>query len=124
MRTYGGRLKLVLKGHVPAKKNLWKRGRGGRVYLNREAQDQIDYLTLQAQQKWSGKQPLTHPNFTVQFYARDQRGDRDNKFSTVLDLLQKAGVLVNDNIKQCNGTMTLLPAVVDKNERTVIDIAD
>lgn len=117
-------MKLVLKGHVPAKKNLWKRGRGGRVYLNREAQDQIDYLTLQAQQKWSGKQPLIHPDFSIQFYVRDQRGDRDNKQSTLMDVLQKAGVLLNDNIKQCNGKITLLPAVVDKNERTVINIAD
>ena len=27
---------LVLKGHCPSKKNLWKRGRGGRTYIDDE----------------------------------------------------------------------------------------
>ena len=115
-------MKIVLNGHCPAKKNLWKRGRGGRVYLNSEAQGQIDYLTLQAAKKWSGKQPLIHPDCSVQFSVRDQRGDRDNKLSTILDVLQKAGVVLNDNVKQFNGTITILPAIVDKHEKVVIEI--
>ena len=59
----------------------------------------------------------------VQFFARDRRRDRDNMFTTVLDCLCEAGVMVNDNIAQANGTVVLLPAVIDKDERVVIELA-
>jgi hypothetical protein len=31
-------------------------------------------------------------------------------------------VIVNDNIAQANGALILLPAVIDRNERTMIEV--
>jgi hypothetical protein len=39
---------LVLHGHCPSKKNLWKRGKGGRTYIDSATQALIDALTVQA----------------------------------------------------------------------------
>ena len=110
---------LVLHGHCPGKKNLWKRGRGGRTYIDSETKALIDALTLQAQNQWRGE-PVTHPDMRVRFYTRDRRRDRDNMLTTILDCLREAGVIVNDNIAQFNGTLSLLPAVIDENERVTI----
>ena len=72
---------IVLHGHCPSKKNLWKRGRGGRTYIDSETKALIDVLTLQAQNQWIGE-PLTQPDMRVQFFARDRRRDRDNMLTT------------------------------------------
>ena len=112
---------LVLHGHCPSKKNLWKRGKGGRTYIDSETKALIDALTAQAQNQWIGE-PVTHPDMRVQFFARDRRRDRDNMLTTLLDCLRDAGVIVNDNIAQANGTLVLLPAMIDKDERTVIEV--
>jgi hypothetical protein len=42
--------------------------------------------------------------------------------TTVLDCLRDADVIVNDNIAQGNGTLVLLPAVVDQDERVTITL--
>ena len=42
--------------------------------------------------------------------------------TSILDCLCEAGVIVNDNIAQFNGTVVLLPAVMDKDERAVIRV--
>jgi Holliday junction resolvase RusA-like endonuclease len=91
----------VLYGHCPSKKNLWKRGKGGRTYIDSETQALIDALTVQARAQWKHKQ-VTHPRMSIQFFARDGRRDRDNLLTTVLDCLREAGVIVNDNIKSFN----------------------
>jgi Holliday junction resolvase RusA-like endonuclease len=110
---------LVLKGHCPSKKNLWKRGKGGRTYIDHETAAIIAVLTAQAKAQWK-REPVTHPNILVQFYVRDKRRDRDNMLTTLLDCLCKAGVLVNDNMAQCNGLLVVYPALVDKNERAEV----
>jgi Holliday junction resolvase RusA-like endonuclease len=58
----------------------------------------------------------------IQFFARDRRRDRDNLLTTVLDCLREAGVIVNDNIKSFNGSLILLPAVIDRVERVKIEV--
>lgn len=119
---------LELKGHVPSKKNNYRSlPGGGGVFVNKSVQVAIDALTTQATYTWRlklGRDPLEHPKLTVQFFVANQRSDRDNKLSCLLDVLQKAGVLVNDSIRRCNGVLTLLPAIVDKDERTVIEIEE
>ena len=118
---------LILNGPVPGKKNGWHPRPGGGVRLDKSMQSQIDSLITQATYTWRlklNRGPLEHPDMRVTFHVRNQRSDRDNKLSTILDVLQKAGVLRNDSIRRFNGVLTLLPAIVDKDERTVIEIVE
>lgn len=112
---------LILHGHTPSKKNLWKRGKGGRTYIDDEVKAMLDALTTQAKAMWPDP-PLKNPEMEITFYVRDQRPDRDNKLTALLDCLREAGVIKNDNIKSCNGTITMRPAVIDARERVVVRI--
>jgi Holliday junction resolvase RusA-like endonuclease len=111
----------VLHGHCPCKKNLWKRGKGKRTYIDSEVKALIDCLTVQATNQWK-HEPVKHPWMSFEFFTRDRRRDRDNLLTTVLDCLREAGVIVNDNIKSFNGSLILLPAVIDKVERVKIEV--
>lgn len=112
---------LKLEGHVPAKKNLWKRSKRG-VYIDTKVASQIDKLTIQAAEQWRQREPAIHPDMTVQFYVKDRRPDLDNKSTTIWDCLRNAGVIRNDSVKWFNGKLTLLPAILDKDERVVIEV--
>jgi Holliday junction resolvase RusA-like endonuclease len=78
-------------------------------------------LTVQARAQWK-HELVTHPDVRVQFFAQDRRRDRDNMLTTILDCLRDAGVIVNDSIAQANGTLVLLPGVIDQNERVTIEV--
>ncbi len=114
---------LTLHGHCPSKKNLWRRGRGQKAYIDRSSQAEIDSLVLQARSAWR-RAPLSHPSMEVYIYTRSRRQDRDNIVTTILDVLVKAEVLTGDNIARFNGTLTVHPAKIDPNERVVIEIRE
>jgi Holliday junction resolvase RusA-like endonuclease len=114
---------LTLRGHCPSKKNLWRRGRGQKAYLDRSAQAEIDSLVLQARSAWK-RAPLSHPSVDVHIYTRSRRQDRDNIVTTLLDVLVKAGVLAGDNIAKFNGPVTVHPAQIDREERVVIHLGE
>ena len=65
---------------------------------------------------------LEHPRIDMFFIVGREDVDVDNIFSTVLDLLVKYGVLVDDNVRHCNGVKKLWPAEFNLNrwETTVI----
>lgn len=113
--------RLILSGHVPSKKNLYRRSKDGRLFLDTKVADQIKVLTKQAKSQWT-ETALEHPNVWATFFVRDARGDRDNKWATVSDVLQDAGVIRNDNVARFNGRLVIQPAVIDKRERVVVDI--
>lgn len=124
---------LVLYGHCPSKKNLWKRGGSGKMYLDTDVKHLIDGLTMQAVFHWPHLLPVEHPELTVRFFvaAKGTRTglrkhptdktkmievqlasgnrDRDGMLVTVLDCLQVAGVLANDDIERCNARMIIEP---------------
>ena len=110
---------ITLHGHCPSKKNLWKRGKNNRTYIDAAVKSQIDSLTLQASAQWPDP-PVKHPEIDVTFYVRDARPDRDNKLTTLFDCLREAGIIANDNIASFNGTVILRPAVIDKRERVIV----
>jgi Holliday junction resolvase RusA-like endonuclease len=115
------RHQITLRGHTPSKKNLYRRSKNGRLFLNEEVKAQIDGLILQANSQWRAK-PLEHPDVSVTFFVRDARGDRDNKWATISDVLQVANVIVNDNVARFNGRLVIQPAVIDTEERVVIEL--
>lgn len=112
---------ITLDGACPSKKNLYRRGRSGGLYLDRDVKAKLDFLTFQAARQWP-EAPVIHPDVDIQFYVLDQRTDRDNRLGALLDCLQKAGVIKNDNIKNFNGTVTILPAILAVRERTILKI--
>lgn len=114
-------MRLVLLGHVPSKKNEWGPRKGGGIVLSRGASRDIESLISWANYGWRGKPALEHPKMRVKFFVLNQRSDRDNKLSTILDVLQKAHVITNDNIAHFNGDVTILPAQVSDKESTVIE---
>lgn len=114
---------LTLWGHCPSKKNLWSRGEKAQ-FLPPEVKEQIESLTTQALFAWKQPGPVEHPEITVKFYVNAARRDRDGMLTTLLDCLQAASVLVNDNLRRCNGRMVVEPAdfVPDADERVEIRI--
>lgn len=117
---------LEIDGPVPAKKNMLRVTRFG-TYHDKDIADQIEQLRVRAWIRWKqlhdGPAPvLEHPDLAVTFYVMDRRSDRDNKLTTILDVLQEAGVLQNDSIRRCNGTITLHPAIIGEVEKTVVEI--
>lgn len=114
---------LTLLGHVPSKKNQWKPKQGG-VYLDKEANAAIAALMTQARIQWGPRRAMTHPAMDIEFHVRNLRSDRDNKLSCLLDVLQKSGVIHNDNAAWCNGWLVLKPVVVSKQERVIVTLTE
>ena len=94
------------------------------MVLPAEVKDQIATLTTQILFAWRFGGPVEHPEITVRFYVKAARQDQDGQYTTILDCLQAAGVLVNDNWAHNNGRKVLEPAefVNPENERVEITI--
>jgi len=88
---------LTFAGAIPSKKNRLRIS-GGRLFRNIGIAAQIDALTLclSAQWRWPA---LSRPYLLFAFGVIKDNADTDNQITTVLDCLQSAGVLVNDNTK-------------------------
>lgn len=93
---------LTLTGLVPSKKNAWRRGNGSKVYLPAQVQADIDALVFQAK---ALRHRLNIKEITgvrlsvvVVFHVPREHKDLDNCFTTLLDVLQKAGIIENDKL--------------------------
>lgn len=101
-------IELILQGRVPSKKNAWKARAGGKHYLPSQIQADIDALVIQAQaskhrldlKPIQGKKRL---RVIAEFFVHDEHIDLDNAFTTLLDVLQKAGVIENDRYVRAFG---------------------
>ncbi len=95
---YNGGMKIVLFGHVPSKKNskrIFVNGGRPRVLPSEihEAWEEEQLLALRRFQRFSGPCQIE-----ITVYAPNRRrGDLDNKASSILDLLCKAGTIQDDN---------------------------
>jgi Holliday junction resolvase RusA-like endonuclease len=90
---------LVIHGSVPTKKNNLRRSKNGGMFIDRKVSDAITPLLLQAQSIWGGKPPLNRvSSIRAVFYVGSRRSDLDGAFTTLQDVLVKAGVLKNDNM--------------------------
>lgn len=118
---------LDIRCPVPSKKNLLRptgtRERSVRrtplVYKKgvREQMTAIEgYIMLGWSKRKGSKAALVHPDVTVEMFVSDVLQDRDGIWTTILDCMKKAGVIVDDSIKYFNGTVSQVPAVTGQPE--------
>ena len=108
---------LVLWGHCPSKKSNYRVGGSGKLISDEATKSQIGILTTQALFQWKCRPPVEHPEVTTTFYIRSGRSDEDGKYVTLMDVLQHAGIIVNDNAKHFNGRKIHEPCVfVEESE--------
>lgn len=117
---------IVFVGFVPAKKNRYSptmRGGKMRFFKNDKLDAALKVLDSQIPDYCRGLQ-LEHPEMEWSFQVPDAKADRDNKITTLLDVLVDAGVLRDDNIKRCNGKWTVNEAEIVKGqeETTIVTI--
>lgn len=94
------------------------------MFLPAKVTLQIDSMTIQARSQWGKQAPVESPEISVTFYVARANKDQDGMYTTLLDCLQKAGVLVNDNIAHNNGRKVLHPCqfVSAGKERCEIEV--
>ena len=102
---------IELRGHVPAKKNNWRPRKGGGIGITDPAiSEAIKRLEMQIPGTVRDLN-LESPDIEFSFTYQKANWDRDNAVTTILDVLVKYGTLKNDNLKRCNGTITIHPAI-------------
>lgn len=69
---------------------------------------------------------LKHPRIEFQAFIPKKSWslDIDGVFTTILDILVKAGILAQDNIRNCNGGISILPVQDSARKRFVIKLTD
>lgn len=86
----------VIFGQVPAKANRYKVGKG-KMYRDVSVSDYERSFILQCQQ-YKGLMIDFEFEFAMIVYFKSKASDLDNAAKTVLDCLQKAGAIKNDNL--------------------------
>jgi len=114
-------VKITLRGHIPAKKNLYRRSKNGGMFRDNDVVAQINALQSQAILQWQGREPLSRPKASFLFHIADLRADVDNKHTTVLDILVAAKILVNDNAKHGPAPVTY-DWIIDKDASEGVEI--
>lgn len=118
-----GVVRLGQRGPVPAKKSKYRRSRGGGMHLDRDTTATIDGLVLQARSQWH-REPVDHREVTVRFHGAHEESDRDGNLATLLDVLQAAGVIRNDNVRHFNGWLHVASALPAEEPSVVVEITD
>lgn len=92
-------LQFSLEGEIPSKKNAWKPTAQGGRYIPGDVQSEIDALLWQLKPVRSKlPHPISGPiSIQVEFTTQTKRRDTDNRYTTLQDILQKAGIIENDN---------------------------
>jgi hypothetical protein len=80
------------------------------MFVDKKKKSILDSMALQIPGEARDRK-FEHPEFSFHFTYTNGAVDRDGVIVTVLDLLQKYGVIVNDNISHCNGMWQVHPAV-------------
>lgn len=117
--------KIELKGKVPSKKNQLRprKTKYGKItyYKDTDTQSLIDALSFQIPANLRGMK-LKHPLMSFKFDVptRGEAADRDGKYTTILDILVKTGVLADDNIRNCNGVHEIMESETKDEHVTTI----
>ena len=93
---------IELKGSMPSKKNAWKRGSQGNVYIDKDMKKELDYFSyeiIKQKNKAGIKKPLQGDiRIEATFYVKKAKIDLDNAYTTLQDLLQISRVIKNDSM--------------------------
>lgn len=99
---------VVIYGNLPAKKNrLRPRGRrfGGRAHrYDKKTTAELLSMELQARAAWGSLPPIAGPNIEIRLFLFNKRKDPDGIWTTVLDVLKKARVIVDDRASVLSGS--------------------
>lgn len=104
-------IELTLQGRVPSKKNAWRRKEGQRAYLPPQIKADIEALEWEALSARNKLVPSDREEIlgarrlraTAIFYVKKEVVDLDNAWTTLLDVLQKAGIITNDKLVRSAG---------------------
>jgi len=100
---------ISLVGAPISKKSLYRRKKGGGLYFDKKIKAALDAWELQVPASARGLK-LEHPRMDLFVRYENAASDRDGILATVLDLLQKTEVIVNDCIRNFNGEVVIHPA--------------
>ena len=92
--------KYIITGNVPSKSNCYKVIRlGNRCGLGKQKHLEVYEKSFKAQISEYKKEPIIDGlfSFEIDVYYDSRRPDLDNSLKVVLDCLQKAEVIKNDN---------------------------
>lgn len=108
---------------ISKKNNLRQRGAGLGYFNDPKVKAMEDYFLMQIPPEMVGIK-VEHPDVSYEFTVpeNNQRQDKDNLMTAVQDVLVKAGVFLNDNIKHHNGKITLLQAILGKKDEYGVKI--
>lgn len=85
---------IILKGEMLSKKNNWRRGRYGNVYLDAKNQARVDEFIWQIKQQ---KLPKLAGKIKVNVIFKIRRDkDIDNMLGSLFDILTAAEVIIDD----------------------------
>lgn len=116
-----GTITITLVGPFYSKKNAIRSGGAGRKgYYKTHVKLCMQSLELQARCDWGYRKPLIHPRIVVQFVTPVLAKDCDGLWTTVLDTLQKARVIIDDSINYFNGGIEFLPVITTEPHEAVV----
>jgi hypothetical protein len=116
---------ICLRGKIPSKKNSLrpgnKPGGPGFRYADGVKAAMVD-LQAQVTIQWGRLPAVIHPDYEIRLQVANEAHDRDGMETTILDVLKKAGVIVDDSVKYFNGYRHGPPAVVGTEDQAVIHL--
>jgi Holliday junction resolvase RusA-like endonuclease len=117
---------ITLFGQVPGKKNRYSptvnKKTGKAMFIkDSKLQKELDDLLVQIPGELRNLR-LESPDIEVELTVPNGRADRDNIFTSLLDVLVQARVLRNDSTAASNGRYTIYPATISDYYKTVIRI--
>ena len=113
---------VTLRADFPAKKNRIVARRGSRGHYAGDVGKTITNIVGQLRAAWRtpARGPLPRvesPDFEIRLWVFNPAKDRDGIWTTVLDAMVKAGVLVDDSTRWCNGREVQQPAIIVQDIR-------
>jgi len=116
---------ITIKGNIPSKKNNYSPvsdGRGGAIFKKGDGlKTALSAIAWQIPAEVKHLK-LRHPDMVFKFDVPTKcaGGDRDNKYTAILDILVMMGVLHDDCIRHCNGKHTILESEITDEHTTYI----